>query len=112
MIVMDFGTALNWLGLTPETAMPVCKRLGKMAIEVSGGNIDYNQLGIGTFTDMGFDTQIANGVRVETNIEQQLIEVIIPCDVTQLVFDAQGAFNFAVMLMKATQTLRPDLKLI
>lgn len=104
-IVINFGTTLNWLALTPEGALQQCMALGRLA--VTHGDVDLDKLDLVLFADTETDQRMTGGIDIQ--IKNGMIEITFPLNVEQVAFDPQGAFAFAMRLMICVQKLRPDL---
>jgi hypothetical protein len=108
-ILMEFGTQLDWLAGGPEHMLPVGIRLGQLAIKLSNGNINFDQLGLAAYGDVDASNPLPGGIEVTLNREKELIETKLPSGVEMLAFDAQGAFAYGLRLLMCVKVLRPDL---
>jgi hypothetical protein len=108
-ILMVFGTQLDWLAGGPEHMLAVGMRLGQLALKLSNGAINFDQLNLAAFDSVDGDNQLPGGIEVTLNREKGLIETKLPANVEALAFTAQGAFAYGLRLMMCVKVLRPDL---
>lgn len=106
-IVFNFGTITNWICTTPEHAMHQSVVIGKLAMELSGGNLSMEKSGLGSFTNSE-DGPDREAIKIFVNANG-LIETRLKESVGAMAFDAQGAFNYAVKLAICVHSIRPDL---